>query len=89
MLLRYCSSSDQVVSTFFAWKNKLWRNHLSSDSIKMTVVKYLPPINAKVIDFNKIDRYLMSIQKLADEANMSYINLTLDDGAAINDYKVI
>ena len=52
-------------------------------------MKYLPPINAKVTDFNTIDRYLMSIQKLADEANMSYINLTLDDGAAINDYKVI
>ena len=52
-------------------------------------MKYLPTINAKVTDFNTIHTYLTYMQKLADEANMPYVNLTLDVGAAINAYKVI
>ena len=52
-------------------------------------MKYLPPINAKVTDFNTIYSHLTYMQTLAEEANMPYVNLTLDVGAAINAYKVI
>ena len=56
---------------------------------KKTLIKYLPPINAKVTEFETIKRYLVYMQKLADEANMPYVNVTLDVGAAVNAYKVI
>ena len=59
------------------------------NSIKKTAMKYLPPINAKVTDFNTIYSHLTYMQTLAEEANMPYVNLTLDVGAAINAYKVI
>ena len=50
---------------------------------------YLPPINSKVTDFNTINQYLMYMQKLADEANMPYVNVSLDVGAAINAFKFV
>ena len=89
VFFRYCNKSDQVHPNFFGWKMNLRNKQMSPDSLKKTVVKYLPPINAKVTDYNTIDSYLVRMQKLADEANMPYVNLTLDVGAAMPAYKVI
>ena len=50
---------------------------------------YLPPIDAKVTEFSTINQYLSYMQKLAEEANMPYVNASLDVGAAMNAYKLI
>ena len=42
----------------------------------------------KVTDFSTINQYLLYMQKLAEEVNMPYVNVTLDVGAAVNAYKL-
>ena len=54
--------------------------------MQKTIVTYLPPIPSKVTDFDTIEQYLMYMQKLAEEVNMTYVNVTLE--AAMNAYKM-
>lgn len=54
-----------------------------------TVETFLPPITAKVTDFNTIQKYLTYLQKLSNSVNMPYVNVTLDVGAAINAFKTV
>ena len=89
MVLRNVNSGDQVIPSLFAWKMKLRSVGLPQESIKKTVTTYLPPVNAKVTDFSTIYSYLLYMQQLADEANMPYVNVTLDVGAAMNAFKVV
>ena len=42
-----------------------------------------------LIDLKTIYKYLKYLQGLAADANMPFVNITLDVGAAINVYKVI
>ena len=65
------------------------RTSNSSDSVQKTIVTYLPPIPSKVTDFNTIEQHLMYMQKLAEEVNMPYVNVTLDVGVAMNAYGII
>ena len=65
------------------------RTSNSSDPVQKTIVTYLPPIPSKVTDFNTIEQYLMYMQKLAEEVNMPYVNVTLDVGVAMNAYGII
>ena len=66
------------------------RTSNSLDPVQKTIVTYLLPIPSKVTDFNTIEQYLMYMQKLAEEVNMPYVNVTLDAmlGAAMNAYKL-
>ena len=64
-------------------------HHRDTQNLCKTVVTYLPPINAKVTEFSTIFTYLKYLQNLARQANMKYVNVTLDCGAAINAYKTI
>ena len=64
-------------------------HHRYKQNLCKTVVTYLPPINAKVTEFSTIFTYLEYLQNLARQANMKYVNVTLDCGAAINAYKTI
>eukprot|EP00794_Sanderia_malayensis_P014431 gene14431-biopygen11526 len=89
MVLRNLNSDDEIVSSFYGWKMKLRSAGLPQESIKKTVMMYLPPINAKVTDYSTINSYLMYMQRLADEVNMPYVNVTLDVGAAMNAFKVV
>ena len=89
LLLRLLNSQDQTVPSFFAWKTKLRNIGICHAAIKKTVVTYLPPIDAKVTEFSTINQYLSYMQKLAEEANMPYVNVSLDVGAAMNAYKLI
>ena len=50
---------------------------------------YLPPFDSKVTDLKTIYKYLKYLQVLTADANMPFVNIKLDDGAAINAYKVI
>ncbi len=88
MILRKLNFKDQTISSYFAWKMKL-RSIAVTGTIKKTLMTYLPPINSKVTDFNTINQYLMYMQKLANEANMPYVNVSLDVGAAINAFKFV
>ena len=64
-------------------------HHRDKQNLCKTVVTYLPRINAKVTEFSTIFTYLEYFQNLARQANMKYVNVTLDCGAAINAYKTI
>ena len=46
-------------------------------------------INAKVTEFSTIFTFLEYLQNLARKANMKYVNVTLDCGAAISVNKTI
>ena len=50
---------------------------------------YLPPIPSKVTEFKTIFNYMQYLQKLAEEVNMPYLNITLDMRAVINAFKVL
>ena len=78
---------DKIFPSFAAWKTQI-RTSNSLDPVQKTIVTYLSPIPSKVTDFNAIEQYLMYMQKLAEEVNMPYVNVTLDVGAAMNAYKL-
>ena len=50
---------------------------------------YLPPINSKVTELDTIYCYFEYVQQLAAEANMPYVNITLDVGAAMSAFKLL
>ena len=50
---------------------------------------YLPPINSKVTEFDTIYHYFEYLQQLAAEANMPYVNITLDVDAAMSAFKLL
>ena len=77
--------NDMCVLIFLGWLI----HHRDKQNLCKTVVTYLPPINAKVTEFSTIFTYLEYLQNLARQANMKYVNVTLDWGAAINAYKTI
>ena len=87
IIIRGLNAADQTVSSYSGWCTTA-RKELSPLSPKKTVLTYLPPINAKVTDFATIFKYLSYLQKLAKEANMPFVNVTLDVGAAMNVYKL-
>ncbi len=89
LLLRVLNSGDQIVPSFFAWRTKIRNIGVSYGTIKKTVVTYLPPIDTKVTEFSTINQYLSCMQKLAEKANMPFVNVSLDVGAAMNAYKLI
>ena len=60
-----------------------------NEEIEKTLVTYLPPIPPKVAAFETIYQYLKYLRELFFVANMKYVNVTLDIGAAINCYKLI
>ena len=64
-------------------------HHREKENLSKTVVTYLPPINAKVNEFTTIITYLEYLQTVAGQANMKYVNVTLDVGAAVNAYKTV
>ena len=49
----------------------------------------LPPITSKVTDYETVHKYMEYLQTLASKVGMSYVNITLDVGAAINAYKYL
>ena len=49
----------------------------------------LPPINSEVTEFDIIHRYFEYLQQLAAEANIPYVNITLDVGATMSAFKLL
>ena len=88
IIIRKLNERDQIVSSYSGWLT-IMRKHCLQTDLRKTALTYLPPINAKVTDFGTIYQYLVYLQQLACEANMPYVNVTLDVGAAITAYKVI
>ena len=74
---------DQAIPNFAGW---LLSNRSLGSPVK-TVLGYLPPINVKVNEFTTILTYLRYLQEFATAANMPYVNITLDVGAAMNAFK--
>ena len=86
-ILRHISSGNQKVPSFPGWQVLV--REIANVATKKTVMTYLLPINAPVNTFSTIFWFLTYLQKLCKEVNMSYVNITLDLGAAMPAYKVI
>ena len=87
VILRVLTQSEKLLPNFAGWR--LAVRKFKRYNVEKTVITYLPPINASVNDFTTIYQYLSYMQKLSFEANMPYVNVTLDCGAAVNAYKLI
>ena len=79
----------------FLWtylrKSKRMETQISSinaPSVIKSVETYLPPINAKVTDYQTTQRYIHHLQNLAEKVNMPFVNITVDVGAAMNAYLI-
>ncbi|KAG1711251.1 hypothetical protein GQR58_002553 [Nymphon striatum] len=88
LYLRKCNHYDQAVPNFTGWR-QFGRKFVEQEGIKKTVETYLPPISSKVTEFSTIAKYMTYLQSLAASSNMSYVNITLDVGAAMNSYKFL
>ena len=88
LLFRLLNDKDQTIPTTNGWQLNLRKQNFKGD-IKKTIVTYLPPIAAKVTEFETIYQHLSYLQELSLSANMIYVNITLNIGAAMNCYKVI
>ena len=86
LYLRHTNSFSQNHPTFSGWLVKL--NTRKARKLSKTVETYLPPLSTKVTEPNTIYKYMTYLQRLAKEANMDYMNITLDVGAATNAYEM-
>jgi len=86
LYLRKSNSFLQRVPVFKGWK--LQTRSINGPDIIKSSETYLPPINAKVTDYQTIQRYMRYLQTLAEKVNMPFVNVTLDVGAAMNAYLV-
>jgi hypothetical protein len=84
IILRKLNMADQTLSTYSGWRTCVKKLN-STTPLKKTVLKYLPPINAKVTEFSTIYQCLTYLQLLASEVNMPYVNVTLDVGACCHE----
>ena len=66
------NSLDQVVSSYSGWLLK----ERDNKNLVKTELTYLPPIPSKVTEFKTICNYMQYLQKLAEEVNMPYLNIT-------------
>ena len=91
LFLRYSNRIEQVHPNFAGMLLRLRQKECIAHSTKIskTVETYLPPLPTKVTDSKTIYSYFQYFQKLAEEMNMPYVNVTLDVGAAINAYKLL
>ena len=80
-MLRSKTTREKISPNFAAWR--LLSRKFKKQPAAKTVVTYLPPINAPVTSFSTI------YQKLCREANMPFVNVTLDCGAAVNAFKLV
>ena len=62
-------------------------HHSNKQNLCQTVVTFHPPINAKVTELSTIFTYLEYMHNLARQANMKYVDESLDCGVTINAYK--
>ena len=60
----------------------------NAKNLVKTELTHLPPIHSNVTEFKTIINYMLYLQKLAEEVNMPYVNVTLDMGATIYAFKV-
>ena len=58
-------------------------------SVTKTYEKYLLPIPAKVTETSTIVKYLQYFQELAEQANLKYVDIAQDMGAAAAALKVV
>ena len=88
LYIRKQNSSNQAIPLLKGW---LLNNNPEEETVILnkTCETFVPPITAKVTDFATIQRYLTTLKGLASIVNMSYVNVTLDVGAAISAYKTI
>ena len=79
------NSSDQNVSSLSGWLLK----QRQFTEITQTVLRYVPPIPKKVTDFQTILYYMETLQNLAQQMNMPYVNITLDNNIYFENYVVL
>ena len=88
VILRKHNVFDQLIPIYLGWKLQTRSKDTGTAAIKTTEY-YLPPITSKVTDYETVHKYMEYLQTLVSEVGMSYVNITLDVGAAINAYKYL
>ena len=87
ILMKKHQAFDQIVPIFKGWMIQI--RNVQRNTIQKTAETFLAPITSKVTDFHTKQKYLSFLQNLGGSVNMSYVNTTLEVGAAINAYKTI
>ena len=83
--LRQHNSLDQVVRLYSC----SFLKERDNENFVNRELTYLPSTPSKVVEFKTILSYMEYLQKLAEEVNMPYVNITLDMSAALNVFKVL
>ena len=86
-MLRSKTTREKIFPNFAAWR--LLSRKCKKQPANKTVVTYLPAIYLSVASFSTIYQYLTYMQKLCREANMPFVNVILDCGAAVNAFKLV
>ena len=89
--LRFLASKDQMLPTFSGWCVSKDINYLrvKNEQVEKTSMIYLPPVNSPITEFSTIKKVFEILIDRAKRANMLYINVTLDVGGALKEYKVL
>ena len=83
------NSNDHVVQPFsgFGVHDRL-KNGVQEER-KKTKLTYFPPTNVSITDFDTIYKLFEMLLLQAGKVNVPYVNLTLDAGAYVNEYRVL
>ena len=82
---RHNFRTDQRFSRFTGFVIKY---HQMKDHAK-TVMTYLPPIEKPITDYGTLFEILLRAERLSEEANMKYLHIIMDCGAAMKMFHVI
>lgn len=83
-LLRYGSSSHDFWARFAGFITKLFQKNKCA-----TTMTYLPPIPTPIMEYPTIVDLFYVSRNLAKNANMKYVHITMDVGAAIKAFHVV
>ena len=86
-LSRFAGIDDYNVPRYTGWISQVSAE--LPDSNEKTVVTYLPPIHHPITNYETVIEFLKQMQGFASNANMNFVHLTLDVGAAAKSYQTI
>lgn len=78
LLLKKQNAFDPDIPNYYGWtlKNRVY----VKEKLEKTVVEvYVPPINAKITQFETIKKYMYHVTSLSNSANMPCVNIFLDN----------
>ena len=87
-ILRKLSFSDQIIPSFSGYTAQEQSISIIAADLKITNVTYFRPIDSPITHYDTIYELFKTLQTRATIIEMSYVNLTLDDGVYVSAYRV-